>query len=1081
MLMVATGFSQTIGFTNIISLGSIPTNMLGEVPMGDPSPMGFLPPTPDTNTGFAELTNVQYMAINFVGGDFNGNGFYLTNIPMSGVTGLSSSLTQISNHLDNLQANVIVISNDLNTTELNVTTISNRQNSISNQLFTLQSNVGAISNDLDTTELNVTTISNRQNSISNQLFTLQSNVGAISNDLDTTELNVTTISNRQNSISNQLFTLQSNVGAISNDLDTTELNVTSISNRVDILETNKLSSNQWSLADSTTNYFKKKDMGHYNYSEMVYVANDPTQCQITARAYFPSTNVVSTQRFNITFNTNRASVELNAIPALDIVASNITSSGIITGNYFAGNGGGLTNITALTDTNKLSSNQWSLADSTTNYLPSNQWILADSTTNYALRTAVVSISNAVDVLTTNKLSSNQWSIADSTTNYALRTAVVSISNAVDILTTNKLSSNQWSLADSTTNYLPSNQWLLADSTTNYALRTAVESISNAVDILTTNKLSSNQWFLADSTTNYALRTAVVSISNSVDVLITNKLSSNQWSLADSTTNYALRTVIVSISNAVDVLTTNKLSSNQWSLADSTTNYLPSNQWISADSTTNYTMRQWSTAISNDLDTAELGLTYVSNKVSGIDIISNSLISVSNDLDTLELGVTSISNLLDNATNWISVISNNLDTTELNVTSISNLLDNATNWLTILSNTVLTSTLPLDLTNWVTSISNEVDLLATNKLYSNQWALADSTTNYMQRNTQIDSNLLYTAALTNVLQKTGDTASGPLYTTIDFTTNAPAANEIPSAGWVRTLFNSGNLLYATTNISTINSNLFELHTVSPTGKYTNTYASVTNNQYIAASISTQKYTRINGPATVAVYLSQIDNGAANSLTCEPELYYTYDGTNLLGDWISAIQPITTSTQIYNWVISFPDTVATNTDGFYVVPRMKVISANNAGVKFFAGSNVNSRIGFSVPALACDPTKLDSNTWMAADSTTNYMQRNLQVASNLVYTAYATNFLPSNQWSLADSTTNYMQRNTQISSNLVYTGLETNKLSSNQWSLADSTTNYCPQRVVGAGVTNSTLWIFNGTTQAIYRIQCGTQYVDQTFNW
>jgi hypothetical protein len=217
------------------------------------------------------------------------------------------------------------------------------------------------------------------------------------------------------------------------------------------------------------------------------------------------------------------------------------------------------------------------------------------------------------------------------------------------------------------------------------------------------------------------------------------------------------------------------------------------------------MRQWSTAISNDLDTAELGLTYVSNKVSGIDIISNSLISVSNDLDTLELGVTSISNLLDNATNWISVISNNLDTTELNVTSISNLLDNATNWLTILSNTVLTSTLPLDLTNWVTSISNEVDLLATNKLYSNQWALADSTTNYMQRNTQ------------------------------------------------------------------------------------------------------------------------------------------------------------------------------------------------------------------------------------------------------------------------------------ISSNLVYTGLETNKLSSNQWSLADSTTNYCPQRVVGAGVTNSTLWIFNGTTQAIYRIQCGTQYVDQTFNW
>jgi hypothetical protein len=162
-----------------------------------------------------------------------------------------------------------------------------------------------------------------------------------------------------------------NVGYVSNLLNNTISNVGAISNAVDVLTTNKLSSNQWATAESTTNYFEKYSWGSYNAGYTMWRVNDPTQRNLIVRSYFPQVNPVSTQEFYITYNTNLNYVYLSATPALVIYASNIYANGSITSSNYYGDGSGLTNVTGLTDTSKLDSNYWASADSTTNYMQRN--------------------------------------------------------------------------------------------------------------------------------------------------------------------------------------------------------------------------------------------------------------------------------------------------------------------------------------------------------------------------------------------------------------------------------------------------------------------------------------------------------------------------------------------------------------------------------------------------------------------------------------------------------------------------------------------------------------------------------------
>jgi hypothetical protein len=174
---------------------------------------------------------------------------------------------------------------------------------------------------------------------------------------------------------------------------------------------------------------------------------------------------------------------------------------------------------------------------------------------------------------------------------------------------------------------------------------------------------------------------------------------------------------------------------------------------------------------------------------------------------------------------------------------------------------------------------------------------------------------------------------------------------------------------------------------------------------------------------------------------------------------------------------------------------IVSAENALTNVTASgritavrTNATIELTFDASGLATGTPiysvdgKLDSNTWAAADSTTNYASRitfnaNSNALNNRItavegYTNAAASALASSVWASADSTTNYQTRTGFISaSNAINTRLVevegytsrvvaveayTNRaalaLASNTWASADSTTNYA-SRVAFVSVSNT----------------------------
>jgi hypothetical protein len=115
------------------------------------------------------------------------------------------------------------------------------------------------------------------------------------------------------------------------------------------------------------------------------------------------------------------------------------------------------------------------------------------------------------------------------------------------------------------------------------------------------------------------------------------------------------------------------------------------------------------------------------------------------------------------------------------------------------------------------------------------------------------------------------------------------------------------------------------------------------------MSTTKYYTAYSPMSVNAYLSI----AAGSATVHPELYYSLDGTNYLGDYDCPPQTLSgTSPKLYQWVISFP--TITETSGFYIVRRFKVDTAGSSpnisfyiGTNTASGTNSGSHISFATP--------------------------------------------------------------------------------------------------------------------------------------
>lgn len=233
------------------------------------------------------------------------------------------------------------------------------------------------------------------------------------------------------------------------------------------------------------------------------------------------------------------------------------------------------------------------------------------------------------------------------------------------------------------------------------------------------------------------------------------------------------------------------------------------------------------------------------------------------------------------------------------------------------------------------------LNATNSLYGTLSGQIVGSTNTTTLTTQLG---LGTAAYSNTaafLLKAGDTATGPLLSSSASITT-PASTELATAGWVRSLFNSGSFFYTTTNVFANATNVgsdqfvYEFSTNIPlpaVRSWTTTAGDfLTNNGYIGSVLVTNPLQQLSGQISVSAYLGFTGGASTPTLTLHPEIYYSYDRTNWLGDYSAGNQNIVhNSTNLYQWVIDFPAQTSTNATGFWIQRRFKVGAVTGTGTR------------------------------------------------------------------------------------------------------------------------------------------------------
>jgi hypothetical protein len=218
-------------------------------------------------------------------------------------------------------------------------------------------------------------------------------------------------------------------------------------------------------------------------------------------------------------------------------------------------------------------------------------------------------------------------------------------------------------------------------------------------------------------------------------------------------------------------------------------------------------------------------------------------------------------------------------------------------------------------------------------------------------------------------------------------NGFGSDDLVTAGWVRGLFDSGQFYYTTTNTTSYTNTgsgepIYAYSTDIPRAG-SRTYSGVTNNQYLGSVATTNRFTSLSGPASVNVYAG-FNTGGGRAVSIKAEIYYSYDGTNWLGDWDTAGQALAGGSNLYTFVIPFPQTTATNTEGFFVERRFKVTSVSAApNVTIYLGTNTPSSLSFSGNTGGSGSSSL-----VAVAQGTNAVVVTNTVGSTTVYTVSAT---------------------------------------------------------------------------------------------
>lgn len=242
----------------------------------------------------------------------------------------------------------------------------------------------------------------------------------------------------------------------------------------------------------------------------------------------------------------------------------------------------------------------------------------------------------------------------------------------------------------------------------------------------------------------------------------------------------------------------------------------------------------------------------------------------------------------------------------------------------------------------------------------------------------------TVTVSNDITVNGGASFGAAVTSsANSASNGPAANEFPNASWVRGLFNNGQLLYAgpgqrtdATNVSSGQIMYLFTNNIPPTSS--RKYATVNAGDYIGSVMTSNSLTFLQGPIYVHAYLQSSNGNGGQSVSVHPEIYYSYDRTNWQGDFSANDQVLAQSTNLYEWVVSFPAVTSTNATGFWVERRFKVGAASGAthpdvyfhlGTNYLTSSNDASHIAFSGPSSQMGV--VGSNGTLYAAGTINFV--------------------------------------------------------------------------------------------------------------
>jgi hypothetical protein len=262
-----------------------------------------------------------------------------------------------------------------------------------------------------------------------------------------------------------------------------------------------------------------------------------------------------------------------------------------------------------------------------------------------------------------------------------------------------------------------------------------------------------------------------------------------------------------------------------------------------------------------------------------------------------------------------------------------------------------------------------------------------------------------AQAAGAVQRSGDTMTDVLATTVDQLANPPEAKHFITREMAESLAMSGPEYYfdsvITNFVGAKTTNIVSLSATPVVTAFTNTIASpVPTNTYLMGGVPMQLFGALRSPVTGEIWSQRVGGNVTSHAYGHMEIYYVFDGTtNHLGDWDADDKDLAASTTAYKtmWQVHFPEPDLGGSNIWLLAyVKSTTVEGTACSVELLGGGIYNSHLdldtvnaGETAGAVAADlaahlvdPT--DSHDASAISATGTYA--NVQEAIDALPTTY-----------------------------------------------------------------------------------------------